>query len=200
MKKLSYTVFWILQWTWGFIMTFIGGVAALALLITGHKPHTLGPNIYFKLGHLWGGVSFGPFFFCCEEANEETYYHECGHGLQNLVWGPLMPFAIAIPSFVRYHLRNQKTQLQKGLFNLYFLLISFFGLTAMICVTGLIFHWHWVTHCIEFIRDYFIFASLWLTLFEIPLYANGHEPDYDAIWFEGQATRWGKKVYEKKED
>lgn len=200
MKKFSYTIYWILQWTWGFIMTFIGGVAALGLILTGHKPHALGPNVYFTIGRDWGGVSFGPFFFCCENVSNEILYHESGHSLQNIIWGPLMPFAIGIPSFVRYHLRNQPTRIKKNIFNFSFLIISFLFFSMCIGITGVTFHLHILTHFLEFLRDYLICISIWLTLVEIPKYDCGQGPDYDDIWFEGQATRWGMEVFKKKED
>jgi hypothetical protein len=61
--------------------------------------------------------------------------------LQNLIWGPLFPFVIAIPSAIRYWYRELKYY-RKGLYP---------------------------------------------------------DTDYDSIWFEGQATKWGNKVYNRKE-
>lgn len=138
-RALSYTIFWLISLTWGCIMTFIGAVVALVLLITGHKPHRCGPNIYFIVGKSWGGVELGAFFLVCENAGKSTVCHECGHGIQNCIWGPLMPFVVCIPSAARY--------------------------------------WY---------REY-----LWR--FNREKYRQ--QPPYDAIWFEGQATRWGERVY-----
>lgn len=141
MKKIfTYIGYWVWSLTWGCIMTTIGLLVALVLLITGHKPHFFGPNIYFKVGSGWGGVEFGPIFVVCDNASMHTIYHEAGHGLQNLIWGPLMPFVICIPSAVRYWYR-------------------------------------------EFIRRK-----------DIKRYRD--LPDYDDIWFEGQASAWGKAVYD----
>ena len=107
MKKiLSYTVYWILQCTWGIIMTFIGAVAALGLIITGHKPKHMGPTVYFEVGEGWGGMELGGFFLCSKNSSMHTKYHECGHGIQNIIWGPLMPFVVCIPSAARYWLFN----------------------------------------------------------------------------------------------
>ena len=145
MKKiLFYIIYWLLSLTWGAIMTIIGTIGALALLITKHNPKTLGPNVYFEVGKGWGGMSLGPFFFCGKDSPLSTKYHEAGHGLQNILYGPLMPFIVCIPSAVRYHYRN------------------------------------------------------WLYKHNPKKYFN--LPDYDSIWFEGQATKWGTKMYEKKED
>ena len=123
-------------------MTLIGFFAACGLAISGHKPKHLGPNIYFVIGKNWGGVNFGPFFLTSEGNENFTKYHEAGHGLQNLIWGPLFPFVIAIPSAIRYWYRELKYY-RKGLYP---------------------------------------------------------DTDYDSIWFEGQATKWGNKVYNRKEN
>lgn len=145
MKKiLFYIGYWLLSLTWGIIMTAIGAVIALALLITGHKPKTLGPNVYFEVGEHWGGMELGSFFLCDKTCSMHIKYHEAGHGLQNILYGPAMPFIVCIPSAIRYHYRN------------------------------------------------------WLEKHNPEKYAT--LPDYDAIWFEGQATEWGTKMYEKKED
>lgn len=32
--------------------------------------------------------------------------HECGHGIQNIIFGPLFPFLVAIPSVIRYWYRE----------------------------------------------------------------------------------------------
>jgi hypothetical protein len=181
-------------------MTLIGGIGALVMLITGHKPKHFGPNVYFSVGHNWGGMSFGPFLFCCEEATEHIKYHKCGRSIQNIIWGPLMPFIIAIPSATRYWLRKMPTHLKKSIFNLFFFLSILIFTTGLACITGLIFHWHWVTIGIELLRIYLLLVSIWLTLFEIPKYTCGCSVDYDEIWFERQATRFGKKIYKKKED
>lgn len=144
MKKfILYVFYWLWSCIWGCLMTIIGAIIALAMLISGHKPHHIGPNVYFVIGENWGGVNFGPFFLICNRGQStSTLYHEPGHGLQNLIWGPLMPFVVAIPSAIRYWYR------------------------------------------------------------ELKYYRKGEYPttDYDSIWFEGQATRWGNKVYNRKEN
>lgn len=200
MKKiLSYIIYWLIQCTWGVIMTATGAIVALALLVTGHKPKMLGPNVYFTVGHNWGGASIGPFIVCCEEISEKTLYHECGHALQNMVFGPLTPFLISLPSAIRYWLRQCPTRRKKSLFNLFFLVGSLLLTTGLACLTGLVFHTKWLTILIESFRIYFSLVSIWLSTFEIPKYDKGYV-DYDDAWFEGQATNWGTKIYKKKED
>lgn len=195
MKKLSYTIYWLLQCTWGLIMTFIGAVAALGAIILGYKPQKFGPNIYFKIGHYWGGVSFGPFFFCCEESRESTLSHESGHSVQNIILGPLFPFIVAIPSAIRYWLRElAPDRIKKSLFNLYLLLSALIVTTLCACMTGLLFHWHYVTIFFELLRMYFLCVSIWLASIEIPRYDHG-EVDYYSIWFEKQANEFGNKYF-----
>lgn len=200
MKKfLSYFIYWLIQCTWGLPLTLVGAITALILLITGHKPKLLGPTVYFEVGENWGGLELGGFFLCCRNASPHTKYHECGHGIQNMIWGPLMPFVICIPSAVRYWLRKMPTRLKKSLFNLFFLLGALVITTLLACITGPLLHWHWVTIGIEILRLYFTIISIWLTLIEIPKYNKGYV-EYDSIWFESQATKLGTKIYKKKED
>lgn len=107
MKRfISYFGFWLISLTWGSIMTLIGLVVALILLITGHRPYRIGPAIYFKVGHGWGGVELGAFFVVSKNSSRHTIIHEAGHGVQNCMWGPLMPFVICIPSASRYWYRE----------------------------------------------------------------------------------------------
>jgi hypothetical protein len=97
-KKLFYT----LSFTWGIIMTFVGVVAALCLVVTGHKPKKHGWCYYFEVGNGWGGVNLGIVFITASNPSEHTKNHEHGHALQNCLWGPLMPFVVSLPSATRY--------------------------------------------------------------------------------------------------
>ena len=130
------TLFYIISFTWGGIMTAIGLVVLLVTLPFG-KFGIYHGRIYKRIGKNWGGVELGCFFLCDNSADEYILAHESGHGLQNCLWGPLMPFVICIPSAIRYWYREFIWRFNKGKFN--------------------------------------------------------KLPDYDAIWFEGQATKWGKK-------
>lgn len=137
MKKISNrTMFYILSFTWGILMSVVGLVVLLFTLPFG-KFGVYHGRLYKRIGKNWGGAELGCFFLCDETAGEHTLAHEAGHGLQNCIWGPLMPFVISIPSAIRYHKRKQirKNDPEKA----------------------------------------------------------KELPDYDSIWFEGQATEWGKK-------
>lgn len=129
--KINKPLYYILNIVWGFPLTLIGFVGALALLISGRRPQRNGGGWVFRVGHDWGGISFGLCHFVDMESTERILAHEYGHSLQNMIWGPLMVFVIAIPSVVRYWIRQIRRKQDKP------------------------------------------------------------NSPYDAIWFEGQATRWG---------
>ena len=133
---LKRILFYIISFTWGGIMTTIGLVVLLVTLPFG-KFEIYHGRIYKRIGKNWGGVELGCFFLCDNSADEYRLAHESGHGLQNCLWGPLMPFVICIPSAIRYWYREFIWYFNKEKFN--------------------------------------------------------KLPEYDAIWFEGQATKWGKK-------
>ena len=138
-RKGFIALFWFLSLTWGLLATFPGLIFAAVLLLCGKKPERLGPYIYFRVGKNWGGCEMGAIFLRDTTSTEHVTYHEAGHGIQNLMFGPLMPFIVSIPSFLRYHYRN-------------------------------------------FVRKFFPekFKKM---------------PHYDAIWFEGMATRLGKRYF-----
>lgn len=103
--KLKRILFYVVSFTWGGLMSFIGLIAMLVTLPFG-KFEVYHGRLYKRIGKHWGGVEIGCFFFCDETAGEDTLMHECGHGLQNCLWGPLMPFVICIPSATRYWYRE----------------------------------------------------------------------------------------------
>ena len=85
------------------------------LIPFGHY-HTFHGRWYKIIGNGWGGVSLGCFFLCGEDCQTDYLMsHECGHGLQNIIFGPLFPFLIAIPSAIRYW--YQEIRYKKGLPN-----------------------------------------------------------------------------------
>lgn len=106
MRTLKVILFYLLSLTWGIIMTLLGIVVALGLLIAGHKPHLFHHYIYFKVGKNWGGFECGPIFVTDSTPTLHTKQHEAGHGIQNIIFGPLMPFIVSIPSMIRYWYRE----------------------------------------------------------------------------------------------
>ena len=81
MKIIKAVLFWVISWTWGLPMTLIGGIAAVILMITGHKPRRFHYFIYFEVGEGWGGVEFGSFFIVNKGAGNGIKQHEAGHGV-----------------------------------------------------------------------------------------------------------------------
>lgn len=109
MKTIRTIIFWVLSCTWGIILTTFGAIVALGCLLTGHKPHIFASRyVYFIFENATGwGFEGGPFFFLSRDAHYTSLMqHEAGHGLQNVVFGPLAPFLINIPSMIRFHYRN----------------------------------------------------------------------------------------------
>lgn len=106
MKTLKAIGFWLVSFTWGFLMTLAGLLVAVVLIVTGHKPQHFHHFVYFTVGSGWGGFSLGGFIVVSKDATPATLRHECGHGLQNIMLGVLMPFLVSIPSCVRYWYRE----------------------------------------------------------------------------------------------
>ena len=132
---LSKSKFYILSFTWGIIMTFIGCAASAVLLALGYKPQKNKYGWTFIVGQNWGGVDLGLASIVCENPGEHLLQHEFGHAVQNCYYGPAFPFIVAIPSAIRY--------------------------------------WY---------REYLVRSGK----------KQYHElPDYDSIWFEGEATKLG---------
>lgn len=140
MKKLKVFIFYILSFTWGLPMSLAGLLVAGVLMLAGYKPKRFHHLFYFEVGENWGGVELGCFFVVNKNPSLHIKQHEAGHGIQNIVFGPLMPFIVSIPSAIRY--------------------------------------WN---------REY-LYRTDRKKYYELP--------DYDSVWFEGQATRLGEKYFE----
>lgn len=117
MKKVLLGIaYWIVQLTWGILMNIIGLFATLfCLAFLKGKTHKNGYGLITEVKGNWGGVSLGAFALCgsynqvdgpCYDPYwyEHTRCHEFGHSIQNMIFGPLFPFVVAIPSAIRYWL------------------------------------------------------------------------------------------------
>lgn len=153
MKIFKTVLYWLASFTWGIVMTLFGCICALGLLITGHKPQKFHYSIYFEVGQNWGGFEAGPFFFCNKNSSLHIKQHEHGHGIQNIIFGPLMPFLVSIPSCARYWYREVQDK-----------------------------HWN------KLYKNKKLTYEEWRAK-----YSN--RPGYDAIWFEGWATKLGEKYF-----
>ena len=193
MKKIKTVLYWVWSCTWGIIMTAIGAVIALFLLIGGKRPKVFHYNVYFQFGRGWGGVNFGAFFFLSSTSPDSTKQHEAGHGLQNLMLGVFMPFVVALPSAVRCLLRKCTFTGKKIVAGIITGLIAALG--VVVAVLGFLYV-HAAFGVFGLILALYGGAlALWLYKREIPQYAGGAYVDYDAIWFEGDATRRGEKNF-----
>lgn len=197
-RALQRAGYWLVSLTWGGLMTGMGAFIALVMLLTGHAPKKLGPNVYFEAGLGWGGMEYGAFFFVSKDAGERTRLHEAGHGIQNLVLGPLMPFLVCIPSALRYWMRNCKTLAGKRVFSgAVCLILALLGAAGMIAAAMLGLSggvWALFGGGL-FLVLYAAALCVWMQAFEIPKYRYGAYVPYDGIWFEASATRLGEQYY-----
>lgn len=136
-NKVVYSLF---QATYGIVMNVIGFIVFIILTLAGNKPERFGNTVFVRVGHNWGGVTLGCFIFVCDNAVYSLVRHEYGHTYQNIIFGPLFPFLVGIPSAIRYWYREYLVRAKKKKY-----------------------------------KDL---------------------PDYESIWFEGQATKLGKKYTE----
>ena len=95
-------------------MNLIGGIAFLALRVTGHKARRFHNALTVTVGKYWGGLSLGCFLLVNEGASKSLLTHEYGHSFQNIVFGPLFPFLIGIPSALRYWAREIESRRGKA--------------------------------------------------------------------------------------
>lgn len=95
-------VYWLLSLTWGSIMSLIGLIALGIMRLQGHEVKHHKNALYMTFGHNWGGVNLGCVFFVDNESDHEfCKNHEYGHSIQNIIYGALMPFIVALPSLIR---------------------------------------------------------------------------------------------------
>lgn len=89
-------------------MSIIGAIAVgILVLFKLGKPHIFHRRVYVEMNKgNWGGVSLGCFFICSRNSSDTLKAHECGHMIQNIIFGPLMPFVVGIPSIIRYWYRE----------------------------------------------------------------------------------------------
>lgn len=200
MNKAKTTVFYVLSFTWGLIMSLIGCLVFLVLMCAGYKPKKFHDRFYIELGEYWGGLELGPWFITDKHSGLSTRQHEAGHGFQNALLGPLMPFVVCIPSATRYWIREFKTY--RGISAFCAILIGCFSLIGLaFLLPGIIGAACWSTAIGALILGYTTAFGVWLWFFERPKYEDRKQwPSYDSIWFEGKASEWGAKIYPTEEE
>ena len=192
MQILSYVVFYLVQLTWGILMNIVGGLAALGLLITGHRPYYFAPYIYFRTKWNFGGLNLG-FFFIIGKDCDSCAPHEMGHGIQNMWLGPLLPFVVSIPSALRYWLRMQNNTASMDGFTWIVGVVGVVIVTAL-GILGVALNWFVLAWICLVLFIYIVGLTVWALCIEIPKYVNGFTP-YDSIWFEGSATKLGNDKF-----
>lgn len=119
--------------------------------------------------------------------------HEAGHSLQIIILGPLMPFVVGVPSAFRCWIRNYNYKGKVIAASVVLGLAAAASITGF--VLGIIYSVSALTIICALITIYAGILAAWMFGKEIPQYANGTKVDYDTIWFEGCATRWGEKCF-----
>lgn len=115
MKKIFLgSLYWLVQLTWGALLTIPGILVSLFCIIFLHgKAHKNGFSYIVEVGGNWGGINLGAVSLCGGYASkdskcynlkwfEHTRRHEFGHSIQTLIFGPFQLFVVSIPSAIRY--------------------------------------------------------------------------------------------------
>ena len=105
-KKMTKQQFYLLSFTWGFILSSLGAIIMGVLKLMKHE---IKPNQYgycCEIGENWGGFSLGPFCIVEKNPNQVLLNHEFGHALQNCYFGPFM-IIVTLMSVIRYLYRKE---------------------------------------------------------------------------------------------
>ena len=107
-------LYYFMACTWGIIMTILGCLITIILAIVKiFIPKKVIFKRYYWIYSItvgpewWGGCEMGLMFL--RDHNSSVNYinpHEFGHTFQNCLLGPLFPFMVAVPSAIRYWLRE----------------------------------------------------------------------------------------------
>lgn len=112
-KRAVRLAYYVLNITYGLPMVLIGGAVGVCLRLCGVRPKRYGGGLCFETGYGYGGFSLGLTFVVSKDSGESVRQHEFGHSVQNALLGPFMPFAVGIPSAVRYWYREVRARLGK---------------------------------------------------------------------------------------
>lgn len=102
--KINKRSYYILNLTWGIVMTVLGAIALLILYALNYEVKKYKTTWYVVVPGKWGGIALGMFFVVCEES-EGLLNHEYGHTIQNAVYGVGMIF-IGLASLIRATVRT----------------------------------------------------------------------------------------------
>lgn len=93
----------LIQWTWGFLQTFLG---AILYVLYRKYPHFRYHHAMVTVWNKPSSVSLGWFIFIEDRYPKELLAHEYGHTIQSLVLGPLYLPIIGIPSLIWFHIHK----------------------------------------------------------------------------------------------
>lgn len=91
-------------------MNIFGALCLFAAWITGEKIYRCGPYVYAYSKFCKNCAFEAGMFFILGYGCESSAPHEMGHGIQNMMFGLLMPFIVSIPSAVRFWIREYKSK------------------------------------------------------------------------------------------
>lgn len=110
MKKILLGIlYWLVELTWGALLTIPGLLVSLFCIIFLHgKAHRNGFSYIVEVGGNWGGLNLGAVSLCGSYSKDDADFyffvrtHEFGHSVQTLIFGPFQVFVVSIPSMIRY--------------------------------------------------------------------------------------------------
>jgi hypothetical protein len=98
-------LYYLIQFTWGLPMNFVGAIIALVLICFGKKAYRYGWNYCFELKTNFG-LELGIFFIAPVGGTTHTKNHEHGHAIQNIYFGPFSVGMVSVPSALRFWARE----------------------------------------------------------------------------------------------
>ena len=113
-------LYYVLNYTWGIITSFVGLLISLVMLCCGRKLKRFNNVWYFEIFDNWGGMEMGTMFLKDKTSSVHTMLHETGHSYQNAILGPFFIFLVAIPSAIRYWYRRFAKNIQTSYDTIWF--------------------------------------------------------------------------------
>lgn len=113
-NKKELVLFYILSLTWGILFTLVGLFTLLYVYIFRREHYDIklvaGRVALISKDNQFGGISLGIVYINAKYNSRRVHLHELGHTIQNMYFGPLFLFLVAIPSATRYWYRRLKVK------------------------------------------------------------------------------------------
>lgn len=139
MKFIGYVIYWLIQWTWGFLQTFIGLIMTLAQGKDCKHELYHGAVVTYHKGN-WGGISLGMFTIINGNRppvwTNDARTHEYGHTIQSLILGPFYLFVVGIASTVWCYGKKFREKRLRGEATYYDFFIESHANSLGACFTG----------------------------------------------------------------